>query len=123
MKINPKFEKIDIFLQTFQNYDNNFHEKKKYYQYRIHQMVSPISSSESTNFFNQYLFSTRKLRKTSFEPIRNFREKILINPEFKKFWKFFKITTIIFMKKKKLLPTSNSTDGFTNLEFRIYKLS
>ena len=77
MKINPKFEKIDIFLQTFQNYDNNFHEKKNYYQHRIQQMVSPISNSESTNFLNQYLFSTRKLRKNNFGPIRNFRKKHL----------------------------------------------
>ena len=39
-------------------------------------MVSPISNSESTNFFIHYLFSTRKLRKTNFGTIRNFREKI-----------------------------------------------
>ena len=49
--------------------------------YRIHQMVSPISNSESTNFFNQYLFSIGKLRKNSFGPNINFREK-----SFKKYY-------------------------------------
>ena len=43
----------------------------------VHQILSPISNSESTNFFNEYLlrfsFSTCKMRKKtpSFEPIKS----------------------------------------------------